>query len=82
MSRLRPPCCILHKLLHHPVESIEQKNPPWVRGEELKHEGPPYNSDTLALILQDDEGADMEKVCLLPQHDLKIFNNFRRISNK
>ena len=58
MSQLRPHCCILHEPLHHPVESIEQGNHPWVREEELKSEGPPDNSDTLALpILQDDEGG-------------------------
>ena len=58
MSQLRPPCCILHKPLHHPVESIELGNHPWVRGEELKPKGPPDNGDTLALpILQDDEGG-------------------------
>ena len=58
MSQLRPHCCILHKPLHHPVESIEQGNHPWVRGEEPKPKGPPDNSYTLALhILHDDEGG-------------------------
>ena len=58
MNQLRPPCCILHKLHHHPVESIEQENPPWVRGEELKPKCPTDNSDILALpILQGDNGG-------------------------
>ena len=58
MRQLRPHFCILHKPLQRPVESIEQGNYPRVRGEELKPKGPPYNSDTLALpILQDNEGG-------------------------
>ena len=53
-----------------PAISVASSEDLWQQQNQVPHQN---NHNTM---------ADMEKVCLLPQPDLRIFNNFRRISNK